>query len=62
MDLNILKLFNIFSYFKKERNASIQFNRKIINLTLPTKICNNFDTHVFDTSCRIQSFSTYPYF
>ena len=62
MDLNILEVFNIFSYFKKERNASIQLNRKIINLTLPMKICINFDFQVFDTSCGIRSFTTSTYF
>ena len=42
--------------------SSIQFNGKIINIMLPSKVCINFYTQVFNTFGRIQSFTTLFYF
>ena len=47
MDLNILKLI-CFLILKKESISSIQFHGKIINMMLPSNICINFYTQVFN--------------
>ena len=44
---------DVFSHFEKERIGSIQFNGKIINMMLPSKLCINFNTQVFNTFSRI---------
>ena len=49
MNLNILALI-FFSYFKKESIDHIQFNRKITNLTLPTKISSILTPRYFTVS------------
>ena len=41
MDLNTLRL-TYFFHFEKKSIDPIQFNREIIKIVLPTKICNNF--------------------
>ena len=41
---------------KLESISSVEFNGKIINMMLPSKICINFHTQVFHTFRRIQSF------
>ena len=51
MDLKILRL--TFSHLKKERIGSIQFNGKDISMMLPTKVCINFHTQVYNTFSRI---------
>ena len=52
---NLLRT-NILSHFKKESISSIQFNGKIINMMLPSKICINFYIQVFSTFSRITVF------
>ena len=44
---------NKFSHFEKESSGSIQFNRKIIKMIFPVKICIDFHTQVFHTFSRI---------
>ena len=53
---------NIFSYFEKESIGSVNFNGKIINMILPTKVFINFHSQVFNTFSRIWSFTTLFYF
>ena len=53
MDLNILRQ-TYFFILKKDSIGPIQFNGKIINTILPTKVCINFHTQVlFNTFSRI---------
>ena len=55
MDLNILRLANIFAYFEEKSISSIQLNGETINMILPNKVCINFHTYVFNTFSRIPS-------
>ena len=52
MDLNIFS--NIFSHFEKESIISIQFDGKIIDMMMPSKVCINFYTQSFNTFSTIR--------
>ena len=53
IDLNVLKLTYFFLTFKKESIGSIQFNEKIINMNILTKVCISFHTQVFKHFIRM---------
>ena len=44
---------DIFSNFEKKGFCSFQFNENIINIILPTKVCINFQTQVYNTFSRL---------
>ena len=58
IDLNVLKLTYIFLTFKKESIGSVQFNEKIINMNILTKVCISFHTQVFKHFIRMWFFTT----
>ena len=52
MDLNVLNLI-YFLILQKRALTLFSFNRKIMNMILPTKICINFHTQIFNTFQKV---------